>query len=248
MARWSRPPLGSRPWGTINYRSHRRPLFIVAFFPFFPSLPLPGITLFSTNIFLSFFHSLKYRLVPGTQHSLYPLSLILLRYTHLRFHYCRPVTHHGPPHTRPLPGAYTINQRPPIHPFGKYVDLIHHTPTHTTAKMVSLRLRSLSGRFSLSSSLRRTSWGSQTSATTAASSSTSTTMTGFCAAAAKEQHDDEYAASAAGAVNKSMCRVPSVAGLVQEHRDFSSELGILEPRPVVYWESMEETMGLAPIV
>ncbi|KAF4123346.1 hypothetical protein GMORB2_6047 [Geosmithia morbida] len=94
--------------------------------------------------------------------------------------------------------------------------------------MVSLRLRSLSGRFSL----RRASWDSTRSTSTTASETPS------CVSAS----------TAAGAVNSSISRVPSIAGLVEEHRNFSSELGILEPRPVVYWESMEEKMGMTPLV
>lgn len=38
-------------------------------------------------------------------------------------------------------------------------------------------------------------------------------------------------------------RQPSLVGLEEERRTFGSELRVLEPRPLVYWGSVEERMG-----
>jgi hypothetical protein len=44
-------------------------------------------------------------------------------------------------------------------------------------------------------------------------------------------------------INSIVLRQPSYLELEAEKRSYASELSILEPRPVVYWESMEERMG-----
>lgn len=44
-------------------------------------------------------------------------------------------------------------------------------------------------------------------------------------------------------INSIIFRQPSVVNLVEERRSFGSELNILEPRPIVYWGSVEERMG-----
>jgi hypothetical protein len=40
-----------------------------------------------------------------------------------------------------------------------------------------------------------------------------------------------------------MRRQPSMVNLEAERRSFGSELHLLEPRPIVYWGSVEERMG-----
>jgi len=41
-----------------------------------------------------------------------------------------------------------------------------------------------------------------------------------------------------------MWRQPSIAGLEEERRSFGREMGVLEPRPVVFWMGVEERMSL----
>ncbi|KAK3192837.1 hypothetical protein K4F52_001194 [Lecanicillium sp. MT-2017a] len=59
------------------------------------------------------------------------------------------------------------------------------------------------------------------------------------------QHSDETTTRRASAntINSIIYRQPSIVGLVQERDSFPTELGVLEPRPVVYWSSVEERMG-----
>jgi hypothetical protein len=40
-----------------------------------------------------------------------------------------------------------------------------------------------------------------------------------------------------------MFRQPSILFMEEEKKDHGSELGLLEPRPIVYWGGMEERMG-----
>lgn len=47
-------------------------------------------------------------------------------------------------------------------------------------------------------------------------------------------------ASAASSINSLIFRQPSIMDLEEEHKTFGSELKILEPRPVVFFGSMEE--------
>jgi len=47
-------------------------------------------------------------------------------------------------------------------------------------------------------------------------------------------------ASAASSINSLIFRQPSIMDLEEEHRAFGSELKVLEPRPVVFFGSMEE--------
>ena len=84
----------------------------------------------------------------------------------------------------------------------------------------STHFRSIAERFSFTRSLRRTSSSSWDSARSAATVS-----------------------STASAINYAISRVPSIADLEEERRRFPSELSVLEPRPIVYWESMEGKMG-----
>ncbi|KAL2887420.1 hypothetical protein HOO65_050541 [Ceratocystis lukuohia] len=43
-------------------------------------------------------------------------------------------------------------------------------------------------------------------------------------------------------INSVMFRQPSIVNMEAERRVFGSELGLLEPRPIVYWGGMEERM------
>ncbi|KAH6895104.1 hypothetical protein B0T10DRAFT_557343 [Thelonectria olida] len=49
--------------------------------------------------------------------------------------------------------------------------------------------------------------------------------------------------SSASTINSIIMRQPSLAGLEEERRKFGSELHVLEPRPLVYWGSVEEPQG-----
>ncbi|KAK6841893.1 hypothetical protein PG990_006114 [Apiospora arundinis] len=44
-------------------------------------------------------------------------------------------------------------------------------------------------------------------------------------------------------INSVMFRQPSILFMEEEKKDHGSELGLLEPRPIVYWGGMEERMG-----
>lgn len=50
--------------------------------------------------------------------------------------------------------------------------------------------------------------------------------------------------SSAKTINAIMQRRPSVLNLVNERQIFGRGLEMLEPRPLIYWGSMEETMSL----
>ena len=45
-------------------------------------------------------------------------------------------------------------------------------------------------------------------------------------------------------INSIIFRQPSILDLEEERKSFGSELNILEPRPIVYWGSLEERMCL----
>lgn len=49
--------------------------------------------------------------------------------------------------------------------------------------------------------------------------------------------------STAESINSIIFRQPSILGHEEERRSFPRGLTILEPRPIVYWSSMEERMG-----
>ncbi|KAF7544774.1 hypothetical protein G7Z17_g9688 [Cylindrodendrum hubeiense] len=91
--------------------------------------------------------------------------------------------------------------------------------------MFNARFETVSGRFSpskLRNSFRRSS--SRSSARDSYSSSTSVS-------------------SSASTINSIILRQPSLVGMEEERRKFGSELNVLEPRPIVYWGSVEERMG-----
>jgi hypothetical protein len=90
--------------------------------------------------------------------------------------------------------------------------------------MASSQLRSIARRFSWSKSSRRVSASSWDSTHSYDSNESSTSAT-------------------ASVINTIIARVPSIADLEEERRVFSSELSVLEPRPIVYWEGMEGKMG-----
>ncbi|KAL6920204.1 hypothetical protein ACHAP8_006615 [Fusarium lateritium] len=92
--------------------------------------------------------------------------------------------------------------------------------THNT------RFENMASRFSpsrLRNSLRRSS---SASTSTQASYSSVNTM----------------GSSAAATINSVISRQPSLLSLEAERKSFGSELSLLEPRPIVYWGSVEERM------
>ncbi|KAM0437407.1 hypothetical protein ACHAPT_001769 [Fusarium lateritium] len=89
------------------------------------------------------------------------------------------------------------------------------------------RFETMAARFSpsrLRNSLRRSS-----SASTATRDSYSSTTTTLSASAAT--------------INTIILRQPSLVNMEEERRSFGSELSLLEPRPIVYWGSVEERIG-----
>ncbi|KFY40022.1 hypothetical protein V494_03715 [Pseudogymnoascus sp. VKM F-4513 (FW-928)] len=44
-------------------------------------------------------------------------------------------------------------------------------------------------------------------------------------------------------VRSILSRQSSLVDLEEEQRDFGAEIGVLEPRPVVFWQGLEERMG-----
>ncbi|OBT57921.1 hypothetical protein VE04_03405 [Pseudogymnoascus sp. 24MN13] len=44
-------------------------------------------------------------------------------------------------------------------------------------------------------------------------------------------------------VRSILSRQSSLVDLEEEERDFGREIGVLEPRPVVFWQGLEERMG-----
>ncbi|KAI1075068.1 hypothetical protein F5B20DRAFT_585645 [Whalleya microplaca] len=44
-------------------------------------------------------------------------------------------------------------------------------------------------------------------------------------------------------INAVLSRQPSILDFEEEKRTSGAELGILEPRPIVYWSGVEERMG-----
>lgn len=44
-------------------------------------------------------------------------------------------------------------------------------------------------------------------------------------------------------INSIIFRQPSIRGLEEERKSFPRGLNVLEPRPIVYWSSVEERMG-----
>ncbi|KAF4976936.1 hypothetical protein FZEAL_6471 [Fusarium zealandicum] len=87
------------------------------------------------------------------------------------------------------------------------------------------RFETMSARFSperLRNSLRR---NSSASSSTRDSYSSSTTFS-----------------SSARSINNIILRQPSLVNMEEERKSFGSELSLLEPRPIVYWGSVEERM------
>ncbi|KAJ2905369.1 hypothetical protein MKZ38_005668 [Zalerion maritima] len=98
--------------------------------------------------------------------------------------------------------------------------------------MHSSRFQTITARLSpakLRTSFRRSS---STSSRTASSSSTRSSIV--------SSH------SPVETINSVILRQPSIANLEAERKSFGSELDILEPRPIVYWGSVEERMGTFP--
>jgi hypothetical protein len=93
--------------------------------------------------------------------------------------------------------------------------------------MQSPRLQSITARFSASA--LRTSFRRSPSTSSRASN---------------DRHSfGSSVSSPVETINSIMFRQPSVVDLFEERKSFGSELNILEPRPIVYWGSVEERMG-----
>ncbi|KAI0025481.1 hypothetical protein F4780DRAFT_721364 [Xylariomycetidae sp. FL0641] len=54
---------------------------------------------------------------------------------------------------------------------------------------------------------------------------------------------DSNVSSPASTINSVLVRQPSILGMEEEKRNSGAELGLLEPRPIVYWGGLEERMG-----
>ncbi|SPN97819.1 related to voltage gated Ca2+ channel [Cephalotrichum gorgonifer] len=91
----------------------------------------------------------------------------------------------------------------------------------------SPRLQSIAARFAPST--LRTSFRRSFSASSRASSNRDSIVSS--------------ASSPVSTINSIIFRQPSIAGLEEERRSFGNELGILEPRPIVYWAGVEERMA-----
>ncbi|KAM5356339.1 hypothetical protein ACJ41O_002985 [Fusarium nematophilum] len=63
--------------------------------------------------------------------------------------------------------------------------------------------------------------------------------------AASSSTRNSYSSTACSVVtiNSIILRQPSLVDLEEERRSYGSELNLLEPRPIVYWGSVEERMG-----
>ncbi|OLN92867.1 hypothetical protein CCHL11_08822 [Colletotrichum chlorophyti] len=93
--------------------------------------------------------------------------------------------------------------------------------------MHSSRFQSVTARFSPST--LRTTFRRSSSASSRASSDR-----------------DSYAttsSSPVSTINSIIFRQPSMLDIEEERKSFGSELSILEPRPIVYWGSVEERMS-----
>jgi hypothetical protein len=108
-------------------------------------------------------------------------------------------------------------------------------------------------RFSFSSPFRHrsssaASSASQASTSTAASPTTRSRTVYSPISPETYTHDpsrDSVMSSPAMTINGIVFRQPSIVDLEEERRSFANELGILEPRPIVYWGGVEERMQTA---
>lgn len=97
--------------------------------------------------------------------------------------------------------------------------------------MQTSRLQAVTARFSplsLRSTFRRSSSASSSPSRDSTYSTTSALSS---------------SSSPVSAINTIIYRQPSIVGLQEERENFSQELDVLEPRPIVYWGSVEERMG-----
>jgi hypothetical protein len=95
--------------------------------------------------------------------------------------------------------------------------------------MQSSRFQAITARFSPSN--LRTSFRRSSSASSRASS------------ARNSYASSSTVSSPVSTLNSIIFRQPSILDLEEERKSYGSELGILEPRPIVYWGGMEERMG-----
>jgi hypothetical protein len=98
--------------------------------------------------------------------------------------------------------------------------------------MQTTRFQALASRFSphkLRTSFRRSSSSSSSTSSRSSSSDRNSYLS--------------QASSPVVTINSIIFRQPSIVDLEEERRSFGSELGILEPRPIVYWGSFQDRMG-----
>jgi hypothetical protein len=132
-----------------------------------------------------------------------------------------------------LPGREYLSQQPLPH---LYTHSEGFTPYQTSpqATMIqSSRFNALAAH--LTPSGLRTSFRRSSSLSSAGSSSSSRPTS--------LRSSQDVSGSPVMTINSIVLRQPSYLELEAERRSYASELSILEPRPVVYWGSLEERMG-----
>lgn len=100
--------------------------------------------------------------------------------------------------------------------------------------MQNSRVQTIAARFN-PSRLRTSFRNRSASAGSSASSSSS--------CCSSSTYSSPTSPSPASTINSVIFRQPSILNLEEERRVFSHELGVLEPRPIVYWGGVEERMG-----
>jgi hypothetical protein len=125
----------------------------------------------------------------------------------------------------PSPSLFSSTSTPA--PYNTTIHTVSRNGNQYYKMAHNTRFETMASRFSpsrLRNSLRRSS---SASTSTQASYSSVNTM----------------GSSAAATINSVISRQPSLLHLEAERKSFGSELSLLEPRPIVYWGSVEERMG-----
>ncbi|ELR06160.1 hypothetical protein VC83_07349 [Pseudogymnoascus destructans] len=130
-------------------------------------------------------------------------------------------------------------------------------PLRSTFSLASLRSSFRSSRSSTASGTRsRTpstasaSWNPHGSFAPSATSSSSASPVGDLSSLPYNplsRHQPRTARrqqSPVATVRSILSRQSSLVDLEEEERDFGTEIGVLEPRPAVFWQGLEERMGL----
>ncbi|OBT73281.1 hypothetical protein VF21_08441 [Pseudogymnoascus sp. 05NY08] len=130
-------------------------------------------------------------------------------------------------------------------------------PLHSTFSLASIRSSFRSSRSSSTASSTR----SRAPSTASASWNPHDTFAPSASSSASSSPADEFSSlsynplsrhpprtaprqqSPVATVRSILSRQSSLVDLEEEERDFGREIGILEPRPVVFWQGLEERMG-----